>query len=99
MKTLEFKTHIAASPEHVWKTMIEPGTYRQWVNVSWPESFYVGEWKEGEEILFTGPGGGGTQAKVLQINPYTLIDTEHIAVVNEDGTLDKESAMAKDWIG
>ena len=99
MKKLEFKIDIAASPEKVWKTMLELETYKQWVGVSWPGSSYKGSWKQGETINFTGDEGGGTQAKLNEVKPYEFIDAEHIAVINGDGSLDKESDMAKGWIG
>lgn len=99
MKKLEFKIDIAASQETVWNTMLEPGTYQQWVGVSWPGSKYDGNWKQGETIKFTGTEGSGTQARLNEVKPYEFIDAEHIAVINGDGSLDKESDMAKGWIG
>lgn len=99
MKKLEFKIDIAASPEKVWKTMLELETYKQWVGVSWPGSTYKGSWKQGETINFTGDEGGGTQAKLHVVKPFEFVDAEHIAVINSDGSLDKESDMAKEWIG
>lgn len=99
MKKLEFKIDIAAPQETVWKTMLEPVTYKQWVDVSWPGSDYDGKWEQGETINFGGAGGGGTQAKLREVRPYEFIDAEHIAVINSDGSLDKESDMAKGWIG
>jgi len=99
MKKLEFKIDIAASPEKVWKTMLELETYKQWVGVSWPGSNYNGNWKQGETIKFTGTEGGGTQAILKEVRPFEFVDAEHIAVINNDGSLDKESDMAKGWIG
>ena len=99
MEKLEFKIDIAAPQETVWKTMLEPATYKQWVGVSWPGSGYDGNWKQGETIKFTGTEGGGTQAKLKEVRPYEFIDAEHIAVINNDGSLDKESDIAKGWIG
>lgn len=99
MEKLEFKIDIAASPEKVWKTMFEPATYKQWVGVSWPGSDYDGKWKQGETIKFTGDEGGGTQAKLNEVKPFEFVDAEHIAVINGDGSLDKESDIAKGWIG
>lgn len=99
MKKLEFKIDIEAPQETVWKTMLEPNTYKQWVSVSWPGSGYDGNWQEGETIRFEGAGGGGTQAKLNEVRPYEFVDAEHIAVINKDGSLDKESDIAKGWIG
>jgi uncharacterized protein YndB with AHSA1/START domain len=99
MKKLEFKIDIAAPQEVVWKTMLEPETYKQWVGVSWPGSKYEGKWEKGETLKFTGSEGGGTQAKLIECKPYEFIDAKHIAVINGDGSLDTESDIAKGWIG
>ncbi len=99
MKKLEFKIDIMASQEKVWKTMLEPGTYKQWTAVSWPGSRYEGNWKQGETINFTGEPGGGTQAMLKKVKPYEFVDAEHIAVINADGSLDKAGDIAKGWIG
>lgn len=99
MKKLEFKTKIAASAEEVWKIMLDPVTYKKWTNVSWPGSTYKGKWKLGEEIRFEGEGGGGTMAKINEFRPYEYLLAEHVAVINADGSLDRESEIAKGWIG
>lgn len=100
MKTLQFETVIAASPEKVWKTMLDKPTYEQWVDVAWPGSTYKGEWKQGAQIRFTGADdNGGIVSEVTHIDPYASVVVEHIAVILEDGTLDRDSDMAKDWIG
>ena len=99
MKKLEFKIEIAAVPEKVWKSMLDPATYKQWVNVSWPGSSYEGIWKQDEHIKFSGAQGGGTQAVIKELRKYEFILAEHTAVINADGSLDKESEVAKGWIG
>lgn len=99
MKTLNFETTIDATPQKVWETMLGPETYRQWVGVAWPGSGYTGEWKEGAEIRFTGEGGGGTLAKITELNPDAYVRMEHIAVLLDDGSEDRDSEMAKGWIG
>ena len=99
MKKLEFKIEIAAVPEKVWKSMLDPVTYKQWVNVSWPGSSYEGIWKQDEHIKFSGAQGGGTQAVLKELRKYEFILAEHTAVINADGSLDKESEVAKGWIG
>ncbi len=99
MKKLEFKIDIAAPAEKIWKTMLDPATYRQWVNVSWPGSSYEGIWRQGEHIKFSGEQGGGTQALLKEVREYEFIDSEHTAVINADGSLDKKSEVAKGWIG
>lgn len=99
MKKLEFKTEIAASKQKVWDTMLTPNTYIEWVNVSWPASYYEGNWKQGENVRFLAPSGGGTIATIEELRPYEYIFANHIAVVNHDGTEDRDSDAAKGWIG
>jgi len=100
VKTLQFEALIGASPQKVWETMLGKDTYPKWVGVSWPGSAYHGEWKQGAHIRFTGAdGGGGTLGEVTELDPYAHVAIEHIAVLLDDGTEDRESDMAKGWIG
>jgi uncharacterized protein YndB with AHSA1/START domain len=100
VKPLHFEITINASPQKVWETMLERETYVQWVNVSWPGSRYHGEWKKGASIRFTGAdGGGGTLAEITELQPHSRVAARHIAILLEDGSEDRESEMAKEWIG
>jgi len=99
MKKLESKIEIAASKQKVWDTMFNPETYKEWVNVSWPGSYYEGNWKQGENLRFISPGQGGTLATLVECRPYEFILAKHIAVINADGTEDRDSEIAKGWIG
>jgi uncharacterized protein YndB with AHSA1/START domain len=100
VKTLHYETVIDASPQKVWETMLDKETYVQWVDVSWPGSSYDGEWNQGSTIRFTGgDGGGGTLAEITELEPYSKVVAEHVAVLLEDGSEDRESQMAKGWIG
>jgi uncharacterized protein YndB with AHSA1/START domain len=100
VKTLHYGISIDASPQKVWETMLDKETYVQWVGVAWPGSSYVGEWKQGSTIRFTGAdGGGGTLAEITELEPYSKVVAEHVAVILEDGSEDRESEMAKGWIG
>jgi uncharacterized protein YndB with AHSA1/START domain len=99
MKKLEFKTVIAASRQKVWDTMLTPETYKKWVAASWPGSYYEGNWKKGENIRFLSPSGGGTVATIQELRPYEYILANHVAVINQDGTEDRDSDVAKGWVG
>lgn len=99
MERLEFKTQIAADKKKVWDTMLQPETYKQWVNVSWPGSYYEGTWEKDEKLRFISPGQGGTLAKLIEQKPYQDILAEQIAVINPDGSEDRDSDIAKGWIG
>ncbi|MBC7829002.1 MAG: SRPBCC domain-containing protein [Chitinophagaceae bacterium] len=99
MKKLEFKIEIAASRQKVWDTMLDPVTYKKWVEVSWPASSYEGSWKQGENIKFISPSGEGTLATIVELRPYEFILANHIAVIKKDGSDDRDSEIAKGWVG
>jgi uncharacterized protein YndB with AHSA1/START domain len=99
MKTLEFKIDIQASRKKVWETMLDKDTYKEWVGVSWPDSYYVGEWKEGNDLKFITPDESGTLVNLIKHKPYEVSYAKHIAVLNPGGEEDRESEVAKGWIG
>jgi uncharacterized protein YndB with AHSA1/START domain len=99
MKTLEYKINIDAPAKKVWEKMLGPETYREWVAVSWPGSFYEGEWKQGEKIRFIGNDQSGTLAKLVEVKPLQSISAEHIAVLMPGGIEDRDSEVAKGWVG
>jgi uncharacterized protein YndB with AHSA1/START domain len=99
MKKLEFKIDINASPKKVWETMFNPEAFREWISASYPGSYYKGQWKKGENIKFLSADNGGTLAAIVDLLPYEYILAKHIAVINPDGTEDRNSEKAKSWIG
>lgn len=99
MKTLEFDIDISSDKRKVWDTMLQPDTYKQWVSDAWPDSTYEGQFKQGEEIRFISPGQGGTLATIDELRPLEYVHAEHIAVINPDGSEDRESETAKGWVG
>jgi uncharacterized protein YndB with AHSA1/START domain len=100
MNKLEFKTEIAAKRDKVWRTMLDPNTYREWVNVSWPGSHYEGNWKTGENVRFIGDQSqGGTMANMVEVREPEYILAKHIAVITGEGKEDRTSEVAKGWIG
>jgi uncharacterized protein YndB with AHSA1/START domain len=101
MKKLEYTIDINAKRDKVWKTMLEPDTYQEWVSVSWPNSRYDGKWKQGEDIKFLGGGEnqGGTKANLVEVRQPEYLNANHIAIINGDGTEDSTSEIAKGWVG
>jgi uncharacterized protein YndB with AHSA1/START domain len=99
MKKLESSIEIAAPAKKVWDTMTSPETYKEWVNVAWPGSFYKGKWKKGENIKFLSSRNEGTLATLVECKPAEYVLAEHIAVLKSDGTEDRDSKEAKSWIG
>jgi uncharacterized protein YndB with AHSA1/START domain len=98
MKTLEYQIQINAPAEKVWNTMLQPVTYQQWTQVSWPGSLYKGKWEEGEEIRFISANGSGMLAIIRKLTPYQYLSAEHMAVLLPGGIEDKTEAV-KIWIG
>ncbi len=80
--------------------MLDPESYKQWVNVSWPGSYYEGGWKKGTKMKFIGGDNqGGTLVTIVDLRQNEFILANHIAVINSDGSEDRESDVAKGWIG
>ncbi len=99
MITLEFSIKINASKQKVWETMLHPVTYRKWANAAWPDSFYEGEWAQGNNMRFISSDGSGTLTTLKNFDPYNAVFAEHIAVLNPGGIVDTDSDIAKNWIG
>ncbi|MBE7170642.1 MAG: SRPBCC domain-containing protein [Williamsia sp.] len=99
MKQLTYTTTIHATPEQVWSTMLDPVTYQEWTGVSWPDSYFEGNWKQGENIRFISPDGSGTLVAITALRPYEHIAARHIAILEKGGVEDKTSEAAKGWIG
>lgn len=96
MKTLEFKTLIAAPVSLVWETMLNEATYRQWTSAFDEGSYYEGTWEEGSKIYFLNPTGSGMVAITAQNKLHELISIKIIGLVDQ-GTEDTESEDAKAW--
>lgn len=99
MKKLEYKIIINAPRQAVWETMLDQETYKQWVDAAWPSSYYEGEWKEGSNLRFITADGSGTLATLIKHKSYELSYAKHIALLNPGGAEDRESEVAKGWIG
>ncbi|MFH2135479.1 MAG: SRPBCC domain-containing protein [Pseudomonadota bacterium] len=99
MKTLKLSITIKAAKEKVWKTMLEPETYRIWTAEFCEGSYYEGSWEQGAKIRFLGPDGpGGMTSVIAENNPYQFISIRHLGIV-KNGMDDTESPEAKAWSG
>jgi uncharacterized protein YndB with AHSA1/START domain len=99
MKKLEFNIDINADAQEIWDTIVDPKKYKEWVSASFPGSYFEGKWKQGENLRFLSPDGGGTLANLVEVKPNEFIAAKHVAVINKDGSEDRTSEMAKGWIG
>lgn len=81
MADLHFTETINASREHVWDTMLNDATYREWTSVFAEGSYYKGDWSEGSEIIFTGPdqgqGEGGMVGTIRKNTPHEFVSIEY----------------------
>lgn len=99
MNHLEYRTQINAPVKKVWDTMLNPESYKEWIAVAWEDSYFDGSWAPGEKVKFLSAKGGGTLAEVKACTTHQHLLLEHIAVINEDGSEDRNSDAAKNWIG
>lgn len=81
MKQLEFSIEINASKEKVWNILWEDQSYRDWTSRFIPGSYYEGELKEGNDILFLSPGKHGLFAKVEKVIPFQSMHFVHFGLV------------------
>lgn len=96
---LEFTIQINTDKKKVWEVMLDPITYKEWSNAGWEGSSYIGNWVEGENLKFVSPSGEGTVATLVSHKPYDFSHAKHVAVLLKDGTEDRESELAKGWVG
>jgi uncharacterized protein YndB with AHSA1/START domain len=99
MKKLEYSIEIKSSPARVWKLMLDQQTYKEWTKVSWPGSDYKGKWAKGEDIQFIGADGSGTLAHIDEFVPEKKMSATHVAALLPGGVQDRDSEIAKGWVG
>jgi uncharacterized protein YndB with AHSA1/START domain len=99
MEKLQYKIRINAPKKKVWQTMLDSETYKKWVKAFSPHSQFIGEWKQGAHIKFIDPDRGGTKAVLEKVKPYDRLHAKHVAIINQNGSEDAESDVAKNWIG
>jgi hypothetical protein len=98
MINLKYSIEIDAEKEHIWETMLNPETYQKWIKAFSSDSKFIGEWKQGEMILFFDPNLGGSKAVLEIFNPYNEIPAKHISMVDKEKNENNEHEMAKKWI-
>ncbi len=58
MVKLEYSIKINVNKAHVWKTMLEPGSYEQWAKAFSEGSRFEGIWEQGATVRFVDPAMG-----------------------------------------
>ena len=80
-----YEIEIKSTPNKIWFALWEDYCYRQWTSVFCPGSYYEGELKEGEQILFLAPNGEGMFSKV-----QTVVENEKMHFVHLGELKDKQ---------
>lgn len=96
MKEMQFKVEINATKEKVWDTLWQGETFRQWANIIDPETYMVGELKEGNEVQFISAANGyGVTSLVEKLIPGEFLLLKHHADTQETGKQERENQ----WTG
>jgi uncharacterized protein YndB with AHSA1/START domain len=84
---MHFEVMIHASPEKVYKRVIDDATYREWTEPFSPGSYYEGSWQKNEKILFLGPDKEGKMhgmvSRIEENIPNEYISIEHLGLVKD----------------
>lgn len=96
MKEMQFSVAIEANKVVVWDTLWRDETFRQWASVIDPETYMVGELKQGSEVQFISADGGYGVTSMVE----TLIDNEYLVLRHSADTQDEGSrGREKEWTG
>jgi uncharacterized protein YndB with AHSA1/START domain len=89
---------INASPQKVWKTLLEKESYNIWAATFSPGSHYQGEIKYDNKVQFLGPDQSGLISLVKVCIPEFQVSFEHLGGF-KDGKEDPDSPMFLPWKG
>lgn len=96
LQHLRFSIHIAAPVAHVWNTMLELDTYRDWTSAFAEGSTYEGSWDAGARIRFLSPSGDGMVAEIAEHRRHAFLSIRHLGVI-ANGVEDTSSEAVKAW--
>ncbi|HST04968.1 MAG TPA: SRPBCC domain-containing protein [Chloroflexia bacterium] len=96
MKELQFSIEVNATKERVWDTLWQDETFREWASIIDPETYMVGDLKEGNEIQFiSGSSGYGVTSLVEKVVAGESLLLKHRADTQEDGKRERDD----EWTG
>jgi hypothetical protein len=96
MKEMQFSIEINATKEKVWDTLWQDKTFREWASIIDPETYMVGDLKEGNEVQFLSSANGyGVSSLVEKLVTHEILLLRHSADTQEVGTQERE----KQWTG
>lgn len=101
-EVLHFEINIHASPERVYKAMLDEKLYSEWTSAFNPTSRFMGTWEKGSKILFIGTDEDGkVWGMVSQIReniPNKYVGIDHIGVIQGDKEITSGPEVEK-WAG
>jgi uncharacterized protein YndB with AHSA1/START domain len=102
LERIHFEIEINASPERVYKTMLDDQHYKTWTAAFNPTSSFKGSWSKGSKILFIGTDEqgnmGGMVSRIKENIPNQFVSIEHLGILQGE----KEILEGKDvdgWAG
>lgn len=79
---LQFSIDIQADNSKIWKALWNENSYREWVSVFYPGSFFLAkDWKKGSKVLFLAPDQSGIYSIIEKHIPNKFIQFKHIGKV------------------
>lgn len=99
MEQINFSISINAPKETVWETLWNDASYRKWTSAFMEGSYAeTDNWKEGTEVKFLSPDGGGLVSKIVANKPAEFMSFEHLGEV-KNWVEDRDSEKVKEWAG
>jgi uncharacterized protein YndB with AHSA1/START domain len=81
MVSLQFSTHITASPFEVWFMLWNEYSYKQWTKAFHPGSYAKSDWQQGSRIHFLTPEGQGMYANIDVLVPQQKMVFHHLGEI------------------
>lgn len=96
MKQIQFSIEINSTKENVWRTLWQDETFRQWAHLIDPETYMVGELKEGSQIQFISAANGyGVTSLVEKVIENEYLQLRHSADTQDTGQRERDNQ----WTG
>lgn len=91
---MQFSIEIHATKNRVWNTLWQDETFREWASIIDPETYMVGDLKEGNEIQFISSASGyGVTSLVEKLVTSEFLLLRHRIDPQEGGKRERE----KEW--
>lgn len=95
MNQLQFSVEIHTPKQHVWNTLWQDVTFRDWAGIVDPGTHMVGELKEGSEVQFISANGYGVTSLIEKLTPGKFLLLRHSADTQDSGA----NTRKKQWSG